>query len=227
MTPLLVPTLCIPGMISSAEQQVFRDTFKRPEAAEAGDILGMIQDIRFENGHNEPMELPISRVIAMPGENSKYPVDMLEYTQIDEARKSPLAHAAMTRHSSARADCGYSDILATAFDLDSGDPDDQVTYVQLYFFRDLVLAQVENYEDEMINGRFFGDPVDQDVVASLSRLVFPFEIECHHQRVDTLREFGDQMRLAASLIRVPNEDEIFQSLLEVSGGKVLWPGDDE
>jgi hypothetical protein len=190
-----------------ALKDLFRDGYKEAlevvctplSSAKSGDVVGLVGDYK---SHRDGMaSYPLTQFIVAKDDTGTS-FGRCRYPDLAEDIQMKIAHGAMLAQSVGM----HLDTLWHAIDpLEARDGES--TYLEARIFPDFLLVSVQDYVDDVFEGRFFGEEIDQEVIEGAFLGVIPNAVESAHDAIEATPLAEQMAKLANCLMPIPDLDD--------------------
>jgi hypothetical protein len=150
---------------------------------------------------------PITQFIVAQDESGRA-FSRVRFLDLPDRQQANVSRGAMTVQSTS------VDLTALWEAIDPLETDDgEATYIETLVTPDFIIASVENYMDEIFEGRFHGEEIDQEVIEAAFLGILPDHVESAHDAVEVAPLVQQMTDFANSLLPVPHHDDPDKTIL--------------
>lgn len=191
------PIVQISDLINPWTRSLMKTSCTPLGQAHPGDLLGFSQDIRYDGNL---IAYSICQFLICGPQGG---IVRVRYDSLPEEMRPRAAHLAATAHNSPLAAVENLRRLCDRFNPGDGEP----IYLEAMIFDDLALLMVENLYDEIYDGRYLGEEIDQEILREAFTLIVPHDIESSHARLALAAHIpSGALDALNAIVAVPGED---------------------
>lgn len=171
------PATDLPGLIGEKLGPQMEASCTPMGEAKPGDLVGFTQDFRSDH---IVQAYPITRFLRIGTEGQ---ITRCTFFDLEGPMRAAAAELAMVAQSE-----GFMHVpgfFSLCEDFDAGDG--ETIYLNLAVFRDFSLLALENYHDDILNGRYYEEDLAQEAIDDCFTLVAHEDLGSAHQRLRFLQ----------------------------------------
>lgn len=199
-----LPIATIPPETYSETRLALSELCTPIRSANPGDVVAAV--FSYVDGRDMSCAQPLTEFITCTGDASS-PFQKTAFSSMPKAQQARLALVSMRLQSKLPASYEICESLSPL-----RNPGNYNNYFEVYATPDFMLATLQHYRDEVFEGTFIGEPVDQDILDCAFRALLPRTIHSSHEAIDTAHVIDDLMSLADGLLHVPHDDDADQKI---------------